>query len=76
MMELKPCPLCGDKDYIVHAERYKPSYIKCASCPMMVESPVCGCTDASPMNILNYLIECWNKRANDCESKLEKHNEE
>lgn len=60
--ELKLCPLCGCNDYIIHAERYKPSYIKCTGCSMKVEFPVYGSTDASPMNILNGLIEDWNRR--------------
>ena len=68
MEELKPCPLCGCDDYIIHVERYEPSYIKCnggsnlGPCHMQVRSEVCGCTDASPINTLNSLIRNWNQR--------------
>jgi len=63
MTEIKLCPHCGGDRLTVYVDKYDTSYIECADCHAAVLSHVCGCTDGSVSQILDLLIENWNRRA-------------
>ena len=58
---LKPCPLCGATDSVIHVDKWKGVYIKCSNCPMQVRIEPLH-QDPSVGNYLEGLIEAWNKR--------------
>lgn len=66
MIELKPCPFCGEEAVIRSTTalngKYSAFYIKCSSCEIQTLSYVDTRYD---LDALKKAIETWNLRVND-----------
>lgn len=66
MIELKPCPFCGEEAVIISGTalngKYPSFYIKCNSCEIQTLAYVDMECD---LKSLEKAIEVWNRRAND-----------
>lgn len=61
MVELKPCPFCGDEAYCYYDENSNRFMVKCFKCGanvMRKSSEHYGCT----RDYMNQVISSWNKR--------------
>jgi len=71
MMELKPCPGCGDEYLMVYVDRLTESSIRCSNCGFRYVIDNRHCSDSTTGQNLEELIKGWNRRATedraDCE---------